>query len=111
MVKKNQKIKESGQKGLFDNCSSVSFNGSLSLDKAVPVDEYDKLTWEKELLGLYVTGHPLEKYREMLEQQTTSLKKVNMDLNMVRDYSNPYQKYIISGESVTVGGIISNVKK
>lgn len=109
--KKSQKIKESGQKGLFDNCSSVSFNGSISLDKAVPVDEYDKLTWEKELLGLYVTGHPLEKYREMLEQQTTPLKKVNMDLNMVRDYSNPYQKYIISGESVTVGGIISNVKK
>jgi len=30
---------------------------------------------------------------------------------MVRDYTNPYQKYIIAGETVTVGGIISNVKK
>ena len=109
--RKSQKIKESGQKGLFDNCSSVGFNGSISLDKALPVDEYDKLTWEKELLGLYVSGHPLEKYRAMLEQQTTPIKKVNMDLSMVRDYSNPYQKYIISGESVTVGGIVSNVKK
>jgi DNA polymerase-3 subunit alpha len=109
--RKNQKIKESGQKGLFDNCSSVSFNGSIALDKAIPVDEYDKLMWEKELLGLYVSGHPLEKYREMLEQQTTPIKKINMDLNMVRDYSNPYARYVISGDSVTVGGIVSNVKK
>jgi len=109
--RKNQKIKESGQRGLFDNCTSVSFNGSISLDKAIPVDENEKLMWEKELLGLFITGHPLEKYREMLNQQTTPIKKVNMDLNMVRDYSNPYNKYIISGETVTVGGIVSNIKK
>ncbi|MFA5177988.1 MAG: DNA polymerase III subunit alpha [Candidatus Paceibacterota bacterium] len=109
--RKNQKIKESGQRGLFDNCQSVNFNGSISLDKAIPVDENEKLMWEKELLGLFITGHPLERYREMLNQQTTPIKKVNMDLNMVRDYSNPYNKYIISGETVTVGGIVSNIKK
>ncbi|MFA5087107.1 MAG: DNA polymerase III subunit alpha [Candidatus Paceibacterota bacterium] len=110
-AKKAQKIKDSGQKGLFDNCTTVSFNGSVALDDAQPVDEYDKLTWEKELLGLYISGHPLEKFRDMLQKQTTPIKKVNMDLNMVRDYSNPYQKYIISGETVTVGGIVSSVKK
>lgn len=109
--RKNQKIKESGQRGLFDNCQSVNFNSSISLDKAIPVDENEKLMWEKELLGLFITGHPLERYREMLNQQTTPIKKVNMDLNMVRDYSNPYNKYIISGETVTVGGIVSNIKK
>jgi DNA polymerase-3 subunit alpha len=109
--KKNQKIKESGQKGLFDNCSSVSFNGDIALDKVPAAEDYDKLTWEKELLGLYISGHPLERFKDMLEQQTTPIKKVNMDLSMVRDYSNPHQTYLISGESVTVGGIISNIKK
>ncbi|MDD5569278.1 MAG: DNA polymerase III subunit alpha [Candidatus Pacebacteria bacterium] len=109
--KKNQKIKESGQKGLFDNGISASFNGNITLDKVAEIGDYEKLMWEKELLGLYITGHPLERFREMLARLATPIKKVNMDLNMVRDYSNPYQKYIIQGESVTIGGIIADVKK
>ncbi|MFA5013270.1 MAG: DNA polymerase III subunit alpha [Candidatus Paceibacterota bacterium] len=109
--KKNQKIKESGQKGLFDNCSSASLNGDIALDKVEHASDYDKLTWEKELLGLYVTGHPLERFRDMLTRLTTPIKKVNADLNMIRDYSKPYQKYIIQGEMVTIGGIIATAKK
>ncbi|HQK58388.1 MAG TPA: DNA polymerase III subunit alpha [Candidatus Pacearchaeota archaeon] len=111
--KKNQKIKESGQRGLFDNSVSASFNinNGITLEKVPPADYSERLNWEKELLGLYVSGHPLDKFKEMLDKQTMSLKKINMDLSMVRDYTNPYQKYIIAGETVTVGGIISNVKK
>jgi DNA polymerase-3 subunit alpha len=110
--KKNQKIKESGQKGLFDNVKSASFNTEIALDAAQPVSAYDRLMWEKELLGLYISGHPLEKYRDMLEAQTTSIRKITADLNGTSALTrSPFDKYIISGEEVTIGGIVSNVKK
>jgi len=110
--KKNQKMKESGQRGLFDNSTSVSFSNGITLDSADPMSDYDKLTWEKELLGLYVSGHPLEKHRAMLEQQTMSIKKIVADLNGTGALNrSPFEKYIIQGESVTIGGIISSIKK
>lgn len=110
--KKNQKIKESGQRGLFDNSTSVSFSNGITLDQVEPANDYEKLMWEKELLGLYISGHPLEKYRTMLEQQTTSIKKIVADLSGTAAGSrSPFEKYIINGETVTIGGIISNIKK
>lgn len=110
--KKNQKIKESGQRGLFDNTTSVSFSNGITLDNVEPANEYEKLMWEKELLGLYISGHPLEKYRGLLEQQTTSIRKIIGDLNGTAAGSrNPFEKYIINGETVTIGGIISSIKK
>ncbi|MCK9445284.1 DNA polymerase III subunit alpha [bacterium] len=111
-AKKNQKIKESGQRGLFDNTTSVSFSNGITLDKVEPLNEYDKLMWEKELLGLYISGHPLEKYRGMLEQQTISIKKIVNDLNgTATGHRNPFEKYYINGETVTIGGIITTIKK
>jgi DNA polymerase-3 subunit alpha len=34
------------------------------------------LAWEKELLGLYVTGHPLDKYREILDKRDINIEKL-----------------------------------
>ncbi len=110
--KNNQKMKDSGQRGLFDNAKSVSFSNGITLDAAEPMSDYDKLTWEKELLGLYVSGHPLEKFRGMLEQQAMSIRRIVADLNGTgAGTRSPFDRYVIQGESVTVGGIISSIKK
>ncbi|MDD5098304.1 MAG: DNA polymerase III subunit alpha [Candidatus Pacebacteria bacterium] len=110
--KKNQKIKESGQKGLFDNASSVNFHNGITMDKVEKVSDHVRLMWEKELLGLYISGHPLEKFRDLLEEQAMSIRKINADLNGTAIFTrNPTDKYIISGEQVTIGGIISSIKK
>jgi len=53
-----------------------------------------KLSWEKELLGLYVSGHPLEKYRYTIAHYTTNSIR---DLKEMRDNNN-----------VRIIGIISN---
>ncbi len=108
--KDNKKIKESGQKGLFCSNPSISSFNNISLESVDALNEYDKLNWEKQLLGLYVSGHPLEKYKEMIENMATSIKKINTDLTQVKSRS-PFEKYIIQGELVTIGGIISNIKK
>ncbi|MDD5098575.1 MAG: OB-fold nucleic acid binding domain-containing protein, partial [Candidatus Pacebacteria bacterium] len=105
--KDDKRIKESGQKGLF---VSVSHN-TITLDHIDAINEYDKLNWEKELLGLYVSGHPLEKHREMLNNMSTSIKKITTDLGGQIIVRSPFEKYIIQGELVTIGGIISSIKK
>ena len=49
--------KETGQDSLFADLGSVS---NLTLQPAEPVSATQKLIWEKDLLGVYVSGHPLD---------------------------------------------------
>lgn len=36
----------------------------------------EKLSWEKELLGIYVSGHPLDKFREKIKNQSIDISKI-----------------------------------
>ena len=47
---------------------------SLPTAKEAPLGE--KLKWEKELLGLYVSGHPLDQYKEKLSRRSMSISEV-----------------------------------
>ena len=46
---------------------------SLKLANAKPATMEEKLAWEKELLGLYVSGHPLDQYKEKLQKRSMSI--------------------------------------
>ncbi|MGD8923011.1 MAG: DNA polymerase III subunit alpha, partial [Candidatus Zixiibacteriota bacterium] len=64
------------------------------------IDEWQtavKLAKEKEMLGFYVSGHPLDKFRDELLYFTTS--------NVMG------LKQVVDGREVTIGGIITAVKK
>ncbi|MSU60361.1 MAG: DNA polymerase III subunit alpha [Candidatus Staskawiczbacteria bacterium] len=95
IARENQKTKNSGQIGLFAS-SSVVINSEIKMEAAVPAKMLEKLTWEKELLGLYVSSHPLNSFKKLFEQKTTALIKI--DKAMVN-------------KKVIVGGLINNVKK
>ncbi|MDD5639786.1 MAG: DNA polymerase III subunit alpha [Candidatus Pacebacteria bacterium] len=116
-TKKNQKIKESGQKGLFDLFGSIggesSFNSDIVLEDAPEISEKERLTWEKELLGLYISGHPLQKMKSFLDNNAISIKKLNNDLLGIRttDTHSSNEKHIYRGETVTIIGIIADIKK
>jgi len=62
LVKKEQR---NSQMGLF-GASRLSDN-SLKLKPAPPATSQEKLTWEKELLGLYISDHPLNGYKQKIE--------------------------------------------
>ncbi len=64
-----------GQDSLFGGMSDASSVPQLRLASVPPADMKDKLAWEKELLGLYVSGHPLEKYRETITKKDMDIKK------------------------------------
>lgn len=71
---KEMNKKPEGQDSLF---GAVESSGALTLVDAEDVDQKQKLAWEKELLGLYVSGHPLEAHAKKLEGKPsiTDVKK------------------------------------
>ena len=80
------------------------------------------LSLEKEMLGIYISGHPLEKLREQIESQTTinSLKLKQIDEQMGIGSSDeseiansgPVEKLKYKdGQNVKDAGIITSIKK
>ncbi|MFA6554756.1 MAG: DNA polymerase III subunit alpha [Candidatus Paceibacterota bacterium] len=72
---KENSANNSDQNSLFGTMSDHASVPTLRLNKVPPVEMHDRLTWEKELLGLYVSGHPLERYRSMIEKKEMNIKK------------------------------------
>lgn len=72
--------KESGQAhadqdSLFGGMSNAENVHDLKLNHAPNVEMKDKLAWEKELLGLYISGHPLERYRDIITKKDIDIKR------------------------------------
>ncbi len=98
ILKFNQALKKSrdnNQIGLFAQAFN---NNSLKLKPAPPAPPAEKLAWEKELLGLYVSDHPLNAHR--LKMQNAGAKAIK-DVLMVTS----------STERQNVAGLISKIQK
>jgi len=68
-AQKAQRDEASGQHGLFgifDSDLSTAAKSEDSLPSAAEWDEHTRLQNEKEVLGFFVSGHPMDKYREKL---------------------------------------------
>ncbi|MEG1158858.1 MAG: DNA polymerase III subunit alpha [Acidaminococcaceae bacterium] len=85
-----QKDLSSGQIGLFGEEEFKELN-ELVLPDIAEIKKDELLLLEKDIIGFYVTGHPLDKYRSTLKTLTEI-----RNLGSYRD-----------GQYVTVGGIIS----
>jgi len=59
----------SSQDSLFGLLADQSSVPTLRLKHAEPIPQVSMLAWEKELLGLYVSGHPLDRFREKLDSE------------------------------------------
>lgn len=51
----------------------------VKLSSAPPASADEKLSWEKDLLGLYISGHPLDKFKDKLEARSMNIKKILSD--------------------------------
>ncbi|KKQ67818.1 MAG: polymerase III catalytic subunit, DnaE type protein [Parcubacteria group bacterium GW2011_GWA2_38_27] len=92
-AKDSQKSKNNGQKGLFD---TIKLASEITLFPFPPINNFEKLRWEKELLGLYVTSHPLEGMKKFFAGKTVAISEI---------------KNSFMNQRVKVGGIISTIKK
>jgi DNA polymerase-3 subunit alpha len=84
------------QTSLFGEKTSVKAP-EFKMQNAQEATQAEKLLWEKELLGLYISGHPLDRLRYKLEKRTVNIKKVKEEFG--------------NGMQVTLAGIIETSRQ
>ena len=82
------------QSSIFGLMDETSPSPSIRLREASPATLEEKLGWEKELLGLYISGHPLERYRERFKDKKT-----------IKEH-----KALPTGNPALLGGIIEEMR-
>jgi DNA polymerase-3 subunit alpha len=95
LARETQRAKQNGQISLFSGQSEISVS-SFKLPEVTPASKKECLSWEKELLGLYISEHPLKDYQHYLAQSVSSCQ--NLSKNQI-------------GHRVKVGGIINKIQK
>lgn len=108
-----------GQVTMFDLAAPEDNVNELkySFNEQKEFSEKDLLSMEKEMLGIYISGHPLEKLREQIERETNvnsmklnelaNLQSTVLDEGEFIARKNEYK----DGQFVKYAGIITNVKK
>ncbi|MBM6948757.1 DNA polymerase III subunit alpha [Mordavella massiliensis] len=101
-VNQEKKYSMTGQMSLFD---LVDDDQKKEFDIPLPpVGEYDKetkLAFEKEVIGVYLTGHPLEDYEEKWRR---NISKTTLDFQIDE---NTGRAKVQDGARETVGGMIT----
>ncbi len=92
---KESSAKATNQDSLFSGLTGSSALPPLRMTKAEPINKKERLMWEKELLGLYITGHPLDEFSEKLD------KAKNNSLNL---------KDAPENAECVIGGVITDLR-
>lgn len=87
-----QKLNNSKQASLFGE--TVKLTPQLTLREVEPATEKERLSWEKELLGLYLSSHPLEEFAEKL-----------------KTLAHPIETLPQIRGTTTCGGLINHIQK
>ncbi len=92
-----RKSKQTAQTSLFSH--TISSN-ALKLKPFEPALQKDKLGWEKELLGLYISDHPLNEHKETLKKY--GVQEIKSLLLKPSDKGGPRPK---------IAGVISKIQR
>lgn len=92
-VAKGERNIRGGQTGLFDKNETASKYKATPIPQVEEESEGEKLAWEKELIGAYLSTHPLKKYEKYFGEEILTVPDV---------------KRLGENKQVKVGGIISN---
>jgi len=95
LAREIQKAKQNGQASLFGGQTNVAIP-SLKLPEVEPADKKERLSWEKELLGLYISEHPLKNYQDQLARTAYPCKALS-------------KKEV--GHRIKIGGVINKIQK
>jgi DNA polymerase-3 subunit alpha len=117
-ISNEKKRNISGQVSLFDISSSQDATFNQTKVSFPEIKEFDKrylLIMEKEMTGLYLTGHPLDEYEDSLKLMTdTKISEIVEEevleetdgIEEINEVAN-----INDNDRVVIGGIISEVTK
>jgi DNA polymerase-3 subunit alpha len=94
---KTQQEEQSAQASLFGGTSSAALP-KPKIDQVEPFSEIEKLNLEKEVVGIYISGHPLDHFR--FEMETFC----NTACNQFNEIEN------LAGREIKLGGIVTGVE-
>lgn len=103
-IQREKQDRLAGQISLLDLGSTPQLREDSFPQDIEPPTHEECLAMEKEILGLYVSGHPLEKYSDILSKQT------NLNSSMLDSFEELRDAGIADGGSVAIGGIVDDVK-
>ena len=93
---KMQKDASNGQTDLFGAMGAAVEIPEVEITPApTKYSDKEQLMWERDLMGLYISAHPLDKYEAYFQEQTMPISEIKPN---------------IDGATVIVGGIITNVR-
>ncbi len=98
LAQREQSLRESGQSTMFDLFGATTQTPlpEMKLEE-VEVSYRDKLAWEKDLIGVYLSGHPFYQAAKELKSSTTAFcGEINADM---------------VGQTVTVAGQVVSIRQ
>ena len=116
MIQSGKKKGMQGQVSMFDLGNEEQQNSlseiKYSFEEHEEFSNKELLSMEKEMLGIYVSGHPLEKIRTQIESQTNinTIILKQLDEQALSDEINEKPKFK-DGQNVKYAGIITSIKK
>lgn len=112
-ISMDRKKNVQGQISLFDAFSAqVEEAPDMQLSTKLPVlrefSEKEKLNMEKEVLGMYLSGHPLSEYKSELDRKTSiNMKKINELKEDEKTYMKLHDREVIMGGMVIAKRIMT----
>jgi DNA polymerase III subunit alpha len=93
--KEVSRARDNKQISLFGGSSNI-LPPRIKLNQVPTVERQERLTWEKDLLGLYITEHPFNDFRRYLGEYVIPLSRLREHMN---------------DEAIRVAGVITTLKK
>ena len=109
-VNKNKMENQVSMFDLMEEEGEELENRKYVFEELEELDERELLSMEKEMLGIYISGHPLEKYRKIIEKQTNINSMAIFEIDEEMQSLENTIKYK-DGQNIKIIGIISKVKK
>ena len=123
---KDRKQREAGQFSIFDvfggqsEQTDIADFDEIKIPNIKEFNKNAKLKFEKDVLGIYLSGHPLDDYMEYFDDFNFNSEMLKIEDGIDEDIDNigedveeqvVYSSGITDGMSVTCGGIVSELKK
>ena len=121
-IQSSKKKGMDGQVSMFELGSDIDKEElneiKYSFEEHEELPSKELLSLEKEMLGIYISGHPLEKLRVQIEVQTNintmQLRQIDEQMNSqisMEDIDNKEEIKFVDGQRVKYAGIITTIKK
>jgi DNA polymerase-3 subunit alpha len=110
-VQEQKKRNVEGQLSLFDTIETTE---TLEQNIYPNIEEYPQnmlLSMEKEMLGLYVSGHPLLEYKDILNKRTSMTTADLIKHSDEEEVEKDIEDLSLDGQKVIMGGIFASIKQ